>query len=88
MVSGIRMSLSRVDLLMTWADIWVLIEAVAKTNKIVHVKCGKFDKYGRLLVYITIDNININNHLVEKGYAYKYKGGTKMDFNIWNKVTL
>ena len=57
-------------------------------NKIIHVKCGKFDKYGRLLVYITIDNININNHLVEKGYAYKYKGGTKMDFNIWNKVTL
>ena len=55
-------------------------------DKIVNVKCGKFDKYGRLLVYISINNININDHLVEKGYAYKYNGGTKIEFNEWRKA--
>ena len=35
-------------------------------DKIVNVKCGKFDKYGRLLVYISINNININDDLVKK----------------------
>ena len=57
-------------------------------NKIVHIKCGKFDKYGRLLVKITIDDIDINKHLVEKGYAYKYTGGTKMDFDIWQRMII
>ena len=55
-------------------------------DKIISVKCGKFDKYGRLLVYLTIDGININQHLLDKGYAYKYKGGTKKEFSDWHKV--
>lgn len=55
-------------------------------DKIVNVKCGKFDKYGRLLVYISINNININDDLVKKGYAYKYNGGTKIEFNEWRKA--
>ena len=35
-------------------------------DKIISVKCGKFDKYGRLLVYLTADGININQHLLDK----------------------
>lgn len=30
----------------------------------------KYDKYGRLLVYVYVDNIFVNAWLVENGYAY------------------
>lgn len=46
-------------------------------NKIVDVHCKDFDKYGRLLVEIFYENININNWLIEKNYAKKYDGGKK-----------
>ena len=46
-------------------------------NKVVTLKCGKFDKYGRLLVEIFIGDESINNWLIEMGYAKKYDGGTK-----------
>ena len=49
-------------------------------NKIVTIECSDFDKYGRLLVEIFIDNENINNWLIENGYAKKYTGGKK---NKW-----
>jgi len=55
-------------------------------NKIVEIKCGKFDKYGRLLVYISIGGLGINQHLVKEGYAYKYNGGTKIHFNEWSAI--
>ena len=73
-------------------------------DKLIIVKCGEFDKYGRLLVdvYPFDDNLNIvdllenggsdlkqessiNNHLIEKKYAYKYLGGTKVDFKEWSQ---
>lgn len=46
-------------------------------NKVVTVECLDFDKYGRLLVEIFIEEESINNWLIEKGYAKKYDGGTK-----------
>tara|TARA_Y100000741_G_C18246709_1_gene555777 strand:+ start:1001 stop:1420 length:420 start_codon:yes stop_codon:yes gene_type:complete len=46
-------------------------------NKVVTVKCLDFDKYGRLLVEIFIENESINNWLIEKGYAKQYSGGKK-----------
>jgi endonuclease YncB( thermonuclease family) len=51
-------------------------------NKIVTVKCGKFDKYGRLLITIYHNNsiISVNKWLIEKKYALPYDGGTK---NSW-----
>jgi endonuclease YncB( thermonuclease family) len=64
------------------------------------VKCGEFDKYGRLLVYIypLDDDIiqlgggeglgymgSINEKLVEKGMAYHYDGGKKKRFDEWFK---
>ena len=46
-------------------------------NKIVTVSCKDFDKYGRLLVEIFYEDENINNWLIDNGYAKVYDGGTK-----------
>lgn len=46
-------------------------------DKMVKVKCGKFDKYGRLLVDIIIDNTSITKWLIDNNYAFSYDGGTK-----------
>ena len=50
-------------------------------NKVVTLKCGKFDKYGRLLIEITNycedDKCTINEWLVNNNYAFKYDGGKK-----------
>ena len=35
-------------------------------DKIVSIKCGKFDKYGRLLVTISYNGQDINQHLLDK----------------------
>ena len=53
-----------------------------KNRKLIYLKCGKCDKYGRCLVKLYDSNEYIksfNNILVEEGYAYKYYGGKKMD---------
>ena len=49
-------------------------------NKVIELKCGEFDKYGRLLVEIFYDNKNINDWLIENGFAKQYDGGKK---SIW-----
>lgn len=56
-----------------------LIELLQKTNYIIHVKCGEFDKYGRVLVtlYSSVFNKSLNDILIEEGYAYAYFGKTK-----------
>lgn len=42
-------------------------------GQLIKVKCGKFGKYGRVLVTLhTSKGICINDHLVEKGFAKKY----------------
>jgi micrococcal nuclease len=52
-------------------------------NKVVRVKCGVFEKYGRLLIeiYIPLDNdsdeICVNEWMISNGYAHRYNGGTK-----------
>ena len=46
-------------------------------DKMVQVKCGEFDKYGRLLVDIIIDNTSITKWLIENKFAFSYDGGTK-----------
>jgi micrococcal nuclease len=51
-------------------------------NKLVQVKCGEFDKYGRTLVRITYNGIDVNTSLVTNGYANLYDGGTKKIFVI------
>ena len=46
-------------------------------NKIIKIKCGEFDKYGRLLTEVILDNENINQWLIDNDYAFEYDGGTK-----------
>jgi micrococcal nuclease len=46
-------------------------------NKIVTVEFKENDKYGRPLGSIYLNNINLNNLMIEKGYAKIYSGKTK-----------
>lgn len=64
-------------------------------KKIIKIKCEEFDKYGRLLasLFTDVDRysvdeepvlnklFNINNKLIDEGFAYEYDGGTKKKFN-------
>ena len=36
-----------------------------------------YDKYGRLLGVLNIDNVNVNEKMLADGYGYAYTGGTK-----------
>ena len=49
-------------------------------EQLVYLKCGNFDKYGRLLGEIFIeknDTTSVNQMMVSNGYGYEYHGGTK-----------
>lgn len=46
--------------------------------KIVKIDFGKYDKYGRVLGTIFYNGKNINQVMIDKGFAYKYNGGTKL----------
>lgn len=50
-------------------------------NKVVTLKCQDLDKYGRLLAEIHIDDLNINQWLIDSGYAFAYDGGTKQSWS-------
>lgn len=65
-----------------------LIELIMNDKQIVYVKCGEFDKYGRLLtdIYLTGDeangvdstaNMSVNQMMINEGHGYEYHGGTK-----------
>ena len=44
----------------------------------VEIRCGKFDKYGRLLGWIHKHNQCLNQVLLQEKYAYPYQGQTKL----------
>jgi endonuclease YncB( thermonuclease family) len=46
-------------------------------DKVVRIKCGDFDKYGRLLVQVFQDNVDINALMIDSGNAKAYFGGKK-----------
>jgi micrococcal nuclease len=46
-------------------------------NKIVKLHCGTWDKYGRLLAKLYVDELCVNSHMIENGFGYEYFGGTK-----------
>lgn len=52
-------------------------------DKLVLIKCGKWDKYGRLLgtLFTIKNNININEWMINNNYGYAYDGGTKKIIN-------
>ena len=48
-------------------------------NKTINILCHSFDKYGRLLIDVYIEeNLCLNEWLVENSYANSYNGGTKI----------
>ena len=51
-------------------------------DKFIIIKCGKFDKYGRLLADVYDENKteHINKWLIDSGFANVYDGGTKQLF--------
>ena len=42
-------------------------------------------KYGRILGTIFADDVNVNDTLVDEGYAIKYDGGTKNTTKWWRR---
>ena len=60
----------------------VLVRDYLRSNvldKIIKLKCEKFDKYGRLLawVYLLNSDKSVNDILIEKKYAKPYDGGAR-----------
>jgi len=53
-------------------------------NKVVKLKCGEFDKYGRLLIDIELsDEESIKNWLINNNYGFAYDGGTKKKWKVY-----
>ena len=50
-------------------------------KKMVEIHCGEFDKYGRLLVNIKLDNEDMSELLISEGLAFKYDGGTRQNWD-------
>lgn len=53
---------------------------IFNNEQLVYLKCGKFDKYGRLLGEIYInenDEESVNSVMIKTGHGYEYHGGTK-----------
>ena len=58
-----------------------LTRLVKNENQLVYIKCGEFDKYGRLLGTLYInknDYVSVNELMIENGHGYSYFGGTKI----------
>ena len=54
---------------------------IMNDNQLVYVKCGEFDKYGRLLGTIFInkkDKVSVNEMMINNNFGYVYDGGTKL----------
>lgn len=53
-------------------------------DKVVTIKCGDFDKFGRLLIDIqergALAEETVSEWLIKNNYAYKYDGGKKKDW--------
>ena len=56
---------------------------INENTKIVQVHCFEFDKYGRLLVNLYVDNVekNVNQQIIDENFAKAYDGGKKEGFS-------
>lgn len=53
---------------------------IMNEDQLVYVKCQEFDKYGRLLAKIYInqdDTVSVNKMMIDNGHGYPYHGGNK-----------
>ena len=55
-------------------------------NKIVTFKNVSYDKYGRILSDVYINEIHINKWMIDNHLALSYDGGHKDDPNVWNNI--
>ena len=56
---------------------------VMNDDQLVYIKCGEFDKYGRLLGTLYLqdeESTSINDLMIQEGHGYVYDGGTKKKF--------
>jgi len=53
-------------------------------NKMVIFENISYDKYGRILADVYIDNILINKWMIDNHLALSYDGGHKQDSSVWN----
>jgi micrococcal nuclease len=49
----------------------------AKTIIIKTEKPDSSEKYGRILGWLYVDDVNLNKAMIDQGYAWNYLGGTK-----------
>jgi len=63
------------------------LNGLCNTQELLYIKCGGFDKYGRLLgnLYYSKENAknnvnSINNQMILDGHGLPYDGGTKITF--------
>ena len=54
-------------------------------DKFVSLKDVQWDKYGRLLANVFLDEVNINEWLLDNNYAVPYEGGTKKPPENWKE---
>ena len=59
-----------------------LKELLRQNTKLIKVKSHGWDKYGRFLGEIYIDDKNLNQEMIDKNYGYEYDGGTKKQFMV------
>lgn len=59
-------------------------------NKTLKIRCGGFDKYGRLLIEIFDDNgiSSINHWLITNNYAFEYDGKTKKSWKDYLETSV
>jgi len=50
-------------------------------NRIVELRCGKFDKYARVLITIVYKDTNVNQLLIDNKLVKTYEGKTKTDWS-------
>ena len=64
-----------IDKLYTKAE----MQDILRTNtKIIHIQCGEWDKYGRLLADFYVDGCHINADMIAQKHGYPYDGGKKL----------
>lgn len=49
----------------------------------IRIVCGEFDKYGRLLCNVYIDDQSLSEQLISQRLAREYHGGKKIPFSEW-----
>lgn len=60
-------------------------EFFSERNIVLQIKCGDFDKYGRLLIEIIKEGFFINFKMISDGFAGEYSGKTKSDWKTYFK---